>query len=146
MAVSFECRTASARPAAEMFDRARDIDLHRASQAGARERAIGGVTTGLIGLGEHVTFRARHFGLPFTLTSTVTAVDAPRSFVDEQTSGPFRTFRHEHRFEQAANGSVMIDRVRFSVGFGPAGRVVERLLLATHLRRLIVERGRFLAR
>ncbi|WKK72316.1 SRPBCC family protein [Rathayibacter oskolensis] len=145
MTVSFECRTRSARPAAELFDRARDIDLHRASQARARERAIGGVTSGLIGLGDHVTFRARHFGVPLTLTSTVTALDAPRSFVDEQTRGPFRGFRHEHRFESDGAGSVMIDRVSFAAPFGVLGRLAERLVLARHLERLITARGRFLA-
>ncbi|KQQ05521.1 MULTISPECIES: SRPBCC family protein [unclassified Rathayibacter] len=145
MTVSIECRTRSARPAAELFDRARDIDLHRASQAGARERAIGGVTSGLIGLGEHVTFRARHFGVPLTLTSAVTALDAPRSFVDEQTRGPFRRFRHEHRFEPDGAGSVMIDRVTFAAPFGVLGLLAERLVLARHLERLLVARGRFLA-
>ena len=145
MTVSFECRTHSARPAAELFDRARDIDLHRASQAGAGERAIGGVTSGLIGLGERVTFRARHFGVPLTLTSTVTALDAPRSFVDEQTRGPFRMFRHEHWFEPEGAGSVMIDRVTFAAPFGVLGRLAERLVLARHLERLIGARGRFLA-
>ncbi|WP_308471044.1 SRPBCC family protein [Rathayibacter sp. AY1F6] len=145
--------TRSARPAAEMFDRARDIDLHTASQAGARERAVSGTTTGLIGLGEHVTWSARHFGVPLRLTSTVTALDAPNSFVDEQTRGPFATFRHEHRFEPddsgsgsgSGSGSVMIDRLEYSAPLGVLGRIAERLVLDRHLRRLLEERGAFLA-
>ncbi|WP_308471876.1 SRPBCC family protein [Rathayibacter sp. AY1C2] len=139
--------TRSARPAAEMFDRARDIDLHTASQAGARERAVSGTTTGLIGLGEHVTWSARHFGVPLRLTSTVTALDAPHSFVDEQTRGPFATFRHEHRFEPdgSGSGSVMIDRLEYSAPLGVLGRIAERLVLDRHLRRLLEERGAFLA-
>lgn len=145
MSVSFECVTTSSRPAAEMFDRARDIDLHRASQAGTRERAVGGVVTGLIGLGDDVTWRARHFGLPLTLTSAVTAFDRPRSFVDEQTRGPFREFRHEHRFVPDGAGSLMTDIIMFSAPLGALGRVAEQLVLARYLRRLIEERGRFLA-
>ncbi|WP_308470744.1 MULTISPECIES: SRPBCC family protein [unclassified Rathayibacter] len=139
--------TRSARPAAEMFDRARDIDLHMRSQAGARERAVSGTTTGLIGLGEHVTWSARHFGVPLRLTSTVTAFDAPHSFVDEQTRGPFATFRHEHRFEPdgSGSGSVMIDRLEYSAPLGVLGRIAERLVLDRHLRRLLEERGAFLA-
>lgn len=145
MTVSFVCSTASHRSAADMFDRARTIDLHTASQRRARERVIGGVSSGLIGLGEHVTWQARHFGVPFTMTSTVTAYDAPRSFVDEQTRGPFASFRHEHVFSPSGSGSVMIDRVTFAAGLGPLGHVAEELVLARHLRRLIEERGRFLA-
>ncbi|WP_258075419.1 SRPBCC family protein [Rathayibacter sp. AY1E3] len=137
--------TRSARPAAEMFDRARDIDLHTASQAGARERAVSGTTTGLIGLGEHVTWSARHFGVPLRLTSTITALDAPHSFVDEQTGGPFAMFRHEHRFEPDGSGSVMIDRLEYSAPLGVLGRIAERLVLDRHLRRLLEERGAFLA-
>lgn len=60
---------------------------------------MGGVTAGRIGLGEEVTWRAVHFGLPFTMTSRVTELERPLRFVDEQVRGPFRSFRHEHRFE-----------------------------------------------
>jgi len=145
MAISFECVTSSPRSASDMFDRARDIDVHTASQSDSGERATGGVTGGLIGLGETVTWKARHFGLPLSLTSRVTEFDAPHRFVDEQTRGPFTSFRHEHLFEPTASGSVMTDRVQFTAPFGVLGRLVEKLVLERYLRRLIEERGRFLA-
>ena len=145
MAVSFECVISSPRSASDMFDLARDIDVHTASQSDSGERATGGVTGGLIGWGETVTWKARHFGLPLSLTSRVTEFDAPHRFVDEQTRGPFRVFRHEHLFEPTASGSVMTDRVQFTAPFGVLGRLVEKLVLERYLRRLIEERGRFLA-
>ncbi|MFB2597497.1 cyclase [Herbiconiux sp. P17] len=138
--------TDSAKPVGEMFDLARNIDVHTESQADAKEEAVGGVTSGLIGLGDDVTWRARHFGIPFTLTSRVTEFEAPHRFVDEQTRGPFATFHHEHLFQPTAEGSVMIDRIHLVAPFGPLGRVAERLVLARYLRRLITERGEFLAR
>jgi len=140
-----------------MFDLARDIDVHTASQSDSGERATGGVTGGLIGLGETVTWKARHFGLSLSLTSRVTEFDAPHRFVDEQTRGPFTSFRHEHLFEPTASGSasasssdsdsgsVMTDRVQFTAPFGVLGRLVEKLVLERYLRRLIEERSRFLA-
>ncbi|QHF24448.1 cyclase [Rathayibacter sp. VKM Ac-2804] len=146
MVVSFEVVTRSSLPVAELFDRARSIDLHTESQAASGERAVGGVVSGTIGLGEEVTWRARHFGVPLRLTSRITAFDAPHSFTDEQTRGPFRSFRHEHRFEaDGGGGSVMTDRVSFRAPFGVLGRIAERLVLARYLRRLIEERGAFLA-
>ena len=145
MVVSFEVVTRSPRSVQDLFDRARSIDLHTESQAASRERAIGGVVSGRIGLGEEVTWRARHFGVPLRLTSAVTAVDAPHSFTDEQTRGPFRSFRHEHRFESEGSGSVMFDRLVFSAPLGVLGRLAERLVLERHLRRLILQRGVFLA-
>jgi len=111
----------------------------------AGERAVKGVTSGLIGEGEEVTWRATHFGIPLTMTSRITAFDYPRSFTDEQVAGPFKAFRHVHEFEPTVSGSVMVDRVQFSAPFGVLGRVVERLFLARYLERLIIRRGQFLS-
>ena len=145
MTVSFVCRTESRRPVAQLFDRARSIDLHVDSQKDSGERAVGGVTKGLIGAGQEVTWRAKHFGIPLTMTSRVTYLDFPRSFTDEQVKGPFRSFRHVHEFVPTAGGSIMTDRVEFTAPLGVLGRVAERLILARYLERLIRDRGRFLA-
>ncbi|MCU1581049.1 MAG: hypothetical protein JWO01_437 [Microbacteriaceae bacterium] len=147
MAVYFETVTRSDRTAKEMFDLARDIDVHQESQAAAGEKATVGVIDGLIGSDQDVTWKARHFGIPFSLTSRVTEFEPPRRFVDEQTRGPFTSFRHEHIFEtDGAAGSVMIDRVNFSAPFGVLGLLAERLVLAKYMRRLIEDRGAYLVR
>ncbi|MDR6505181.1 SRPBCC family protein [Arthrobacter oryzae] len=145
MTVSFVCRTESRLSREQLFDLARSIDAHMDSQADAGERAVAGVTTGLIGVGQEVTWRARHFGLPLRMTSRITAMDFPERFVDEQVRGPFKAFRHVHEFEATGNGSLMTDRVEFTAPFGPAGRIVERLVLRRYLERLIAERGLYLA-
>ena len=59
MTVSFVCRTESALPRERLFDLARSIDAHLDSQQSSGERAVGGVTSGLIGEGQQVTWRAR---------------------------------------------------------------------------------------
>lgn len=127
------------------FDLSRSIDAHIGSMAHSRERAIGGVTTGLISHGETVTWRAVHFGVPFRLTTAITAMDAPDSFIDEQVSGPFRRFHHEHRFLAASEGTTMIDIVTFEVPFGLLGRAAEWVVLARYMRRLIERRNAYLA-
>lgn len=93
----------------DVFDLARDIDFHQRSMADTREEAVGGRTSGLIGPGETVTWRARHFGRTWSLTSTITEFERPTRFIDEQSSGPFAWFRHEHRFEVTPGGTRMID-------------------------------------
>jgi ligand-binding SRPBCC domain-containing protein len=145
MTVSFVCRTASALPRERLFDLARSIEAHLDSQKVARERAVGGVTSGLIGEGQEVTWQARHFGVPLRMTSRITALDFPVSFTDEQIRGPFKSFRHVHEFEATATGSIMTDRVEFTAPFGILGRLVEGLVLRRYLRRLITNRGRFVA-
>ncbi|UOE45188.1 SRPBCC family protein [Agromyces larvae] len=141
MTAEFECSTAIAAPPDAVFDASLDIDLHVRSMGASRERAIAGVTSGRIGAGETVTWRARHFGVPFTMTSAITEYERPERFVDEQRRGPFASFRHEHRFESDASGTLMRDRIRFTAPLGPLGRMVEPLLRA-YLRRLIEERNR----
>jgi ligand-binding SRPBCC domain-containing protein len=110
----------------------------------SKERAIAGVTSGHIRLGETVTWRARHFGIPFTMTSKVTVLERPRRFVDEQVRGPFRSFHHEHLFERVDSGTRMIDCIRFDAPAGPIGRLVEWAVLASYLEKLIAVRAKYL--
>ena len=145
MTVSFVCCTESTLPRERLFDLARSIDAHVDSQRTAGEQAVGGVVTGLIGEGQEVTWRARHFGVPWTMTSRITALEFPTTFTDEQVRGPFASFRHVHYFQSTGTGSIMTDSVEFTAPFGVPGRVVAHLLLRPYLRRLIRNRGRFLA-
>lgn len=142
--VEFECVERVAASVETVFDLSLDIGAHVASMADSGERAIGGVTTGLIGLGETVTWRAKHFGVPFTMTSRITEFDRPRRFVDEQVRGPFRRFRHEHLFEAVDGATVMIDRVSFDAPLWVIGDVVEWAVLGRYLEKLIRERNDFL--
>jgi len=57
------------------------IDLHVASARGTQEKAIGGVTTGLIGEKETVTFQGRHFGIRLNHTSRIEALRPIPTFV-----------------------------------------------------------------
>lgn len=132
-------------PKSELFDLARRIDVHKASMVQSREEAIDVVTSGLISLGEEVTWRAWHFGMPLRKTSRITEMRIPGYFVDEQDKGPFRRFRHVHEFTQDSVRTTMVDRIEFVAPFGPFGRMVEKLLLGRYLQRLIETRSRHLA-
>lgn len=145
MAVYFECTTRTNTPKSELFDLARNVDVHKDSMVQSREEAVAGVTSGLISLGEEVTWRAWHFGLRLQITSRITGMQSPDYFVDEQVKGPFRRFRHVHEFSQDSAGTTMVDRVEFVAPFGPIGRLAEKLVLAHYLQRLIERRNRHLA-
>ena len=145
MSTYFEVVTPVAAPAQVIFDLSLDMDVHQASLPGSHERAVAGVTSGLIGLGESVTLRARHFGVPFTLTSRVTELDRPRRFVDRQVRGPFRSWVHEHAYDPGPDGgTLMTDRIAFRAPAGVLGRAVEAAVLARYMRRLIERRGAYL--
>jgi len=137
--------TSIAAPIERVFDVARDIDVHVASQEGHREAAIAGRTTGPIGLGETVTFRARHLGVTMTLTSLVTSFEPPTRFVDEQVRGPFAAFRHEHLFRATATGTVMTDDWIHRSPLGLVGRIVDAVVLGRYLRRQLIARATVIA-
>ena len=113
------------------------------STAPTRERAVGGVTTGLIGNGESVTWRGRHFGLMLQHTSKITQYEPPAFFQDVMTAGAFKGFEHDHRFQEHNGEAVMRDELRFSAPFGVLGLMVERLVLREYLTRLLRERNQF---
>lgn len=127
-----------------LFDASLSIDEHVASMSGSGERAVGGVTSGSIGLGETVTWRARHFGVWFRMTSAVTELSRPDRFVDEQVRGPFRIFRHVHSFAEDEDGTSMVDEL--TIASPVFGVFAERLVLVPYLRRLIRSRNRHLLR
>ena len=141
MAVTFECTSRTTIGMTELFDLSRSIDVHKDSMARSREQAVGGVTSGLIALGQEVTWRAWYFGLPIRMTSRITEMQAPHYFVDEQVRGPFLRFRHVHEFSEVPAGTVMVDRIDFAAPFGLVGRVAEKLFLARYLRKLIETRN-----
>ena len=132
--------------AAACFDLGLSVDAHLASMGPSGERAVAGVTSGSMGLGDTVTWQARHFGLPVQMTSRITTYERPRRFVDEQVAGPFRSWWHEHTFLPAAEGTLMVDVVRFETPYGALGRIAERLVLTRYLRHLLVQRNEWLCR
>lgn len=119
-----------------------DMDVHAASLAGSGETAATSTGERTVGPGDEVTFRARHFGVVWRMTSRVTAYDPPRRFVDEQVRGPFRAMRHEHVFDDLGGGRTrMTDRMTVS-----SRLPVARFVLVPYLRRLLARRAAHIKR
>jgi ligand-binding SRPBCC domain-containing protein len=134
-----------AAPIGDCFALALSVDAHAASMTASGERAIGGVTSGVMRLGDTVPWRARHFGVAFRMTSAITEYDYPHRFVDEQRHGPFRRWWHEHTFTPMAAGATqMIDVVEFRSPLGPLGTIADRLVLERYLPHMIRQRNAWL--
>jgi ligand-binding SRPBCC domain-containing protein len=131
-------------PVEAAFDLSLSVDAHTGSMAASGERAVAGVTSGVMGPGDTVTWRARHFGVPFTMTSRISAHERPHRFVDEQVAGPFASWWHEHLFAQDTEGTTMTDVVRYTSPAGPVGRLVDRLVLERYMTRLLRQRNQWL--
>lgn len=137
-------------PLQRCFDLARSVDLHLQSTRGTGEQAVAGVTHGLLGPGDQVTWRARHFGVWQELTSCITAFDPPRHFRDSMVRGAFARFDHDHYFvADVADGTGgeytdMRDVFDFTSPLGPLGRIADALVLTRYMRRFLAERNRIL--
>jgi ligand-binding SRPBCC domain-containing protein len=133
-------------PRERVFDLARSIDAHQDSTEGTGERAVAGVTKGLIGLNEEVTWEARHLGIRQRLTVRVTGFDRPSHFQDVMIAGAFKSMVHNHWFVEHQDGTLMRDRFEFQSPLGILGALADRLFLATYMRRFISRRNEVLKR
>src|SRR5277367_2405254 len=97
------------------------IDLHVASTGKSQEKAIDGVTTGLISEGETVTFQGRHFGMWRRHTSQIELLRPYSYFRDVMIAGAFRHFEHDHHFAPMDDGTRMRDELRFVLPWGLLG-------------------------
>ena len=128
-------------PIERAFDLACSVELHMASTAQTGERAVAGVTSGLMALGHEVTWRARHFGVWQHLTSRITAFARPFHFRDSMVRGAFQRFDHDHFFAQRGEITVMRDVFDFQSPLGILGRIADRLYLTDYMRRLLLTRN-----
>src|SRR2546423_2655902 len=133
-----------AAPIERVFDLARNIDLHKKSLSDTREEAIAGTITGLIGLDETVTWKARHLGKTRFLKSKITALERPNMFTDEMQQGDFKTMKHQHHFKKTDNGTIMIDIFEFESRYNSIGRFFNRLYLTAYIRKLLEQRNRLI--
>jgi ligand-binding SRPBCC domain-containing protein len=131
-------------PIERVFDLARCIDLHQESMAKSNEKAVGGVTDGLIGLGETVTWQATHFGVRQKLTSKITKYDRPFYFQDMMVKGAFKRFTHDHFFEQKGDRVLMKDIFDYVSPLWILGKIADALVLENYMENLLTERNRLM--
>ncbi|OPH60346.1 cell division protein [Paenibacillus ferrarius] len=131
-------------PIETCFDMARSIDIHAQSTSQTNERAVGGVTSGLIECGQTVTWEAVHFGVKQRLTAKITEMDYPLRFVDEQVRGAFKRFRHTHEFYTTENGTQMIDVFDYTSPMGWLGKLADVLFLQRYMKGFLIKRNMYI--
>ncbi|SFA87094.1 MULTISPECIES: SRPBCC family protein [unclassified Bacillus (in: firmicutes)] len=123
------------------FDLARDVDLHTQTTSKTKEKAVGGVTSGLLEEGDSVTWEAVHLGVRKKLTAKVILMEKPYRFVDVMVKGAFQSFDHTRLFIEEADGTIMIDQFNYKSPFGPIGVLVDKLFLEKYMKCFIVSRA-----
>jgi ligand-binding SRPBCC domain-containing protein len=142
--VTLEVVTVIRAPIERCFDLARSVEVHLAGNIHSGETAVAleGVTSGLIGLGQRVTWRAKHFGVWHNLTSEITAMDRPVRFQDNMVRGIFRFMKHDHFFQaRSRDETVMKDVFHFAAPLPALGRLAEVAFLSRYMHALLCERN-----
>lgn len=120
------------------------IDLHKLSTTCSHEEAVAGVTNGLIGEGQTVSWRAKHFGMYFTMTTLVCNYHFPDFFESRMLKGPFKEIIHRHVFIDVPGGTEMQDHFHFEAPLGMLGRLVSKYILKKHMTDLLTHRNRII--
>lgn len=128
-------------PIEKVFDTNRNIDIHQQSASKTKEVAIAGVTSGLINKNETVTWKGKHFGVYLTHKSLISEMEFPTYFVDEQLKGQFKSFKHQHFFEQKENFVEVTDVLEYETPYGIFGKLFDKILLKKHLTNFILHRN-----
>ena len=88
-------------------------------------------------VGTLIDYRLRVRGLPTRWQSEITAWEPPHRFVDEQTRGPYRLWRHEHEFVERDGGTVVRDKVDYAI---PFDLITHRLFVRPDIERIFAFR------
>lgn len=142
--IRFEEITLIDAPIERVFDLSRSIEVHLLANVheGEQALAVGGATTGLVGQGTEVTWRAKHFGLWHDLTTKATVVE-PYTFLQvAMVKGIFRSMQAEHLFRSLPSGATELkDIFTIAAPLPILGPVAEALFLSRYMVRLNCERN-----
>ena len=138
---TIELKTIIHAPIERCFLLSLSVDLHQLSTQETNERAIAGVTKGLMKLNDVVTWRAKHFGIYQNFSSKISAYEAPKYFVSEMVKGAFKKLHHQHIFEWTGTETIMTDIFAFKAPFGILGDLFSRGILTNYMKGFLIKRN-----
>ncbi len=138
---TIEIHTKINAPLEQVFDLSRSIDLHLQSAPKTQEQVISGKKSGLLGPGETITWRGKHFGVFLKHSSKITSFEKPFHFTDIMVKGHFTYFVHQHFFKSEGNHTLMTDILKYKVPYGMIGQWFNRVFLNKHLSHFLMQRN-----
>jgi len=91
--------------------------------------------------GTLIDYQLKLFGIRFRWRTLIESYDPGSRFVDVQLTGPYRRWHHEHEFQDAPGGTMVIDRVDYEMPFGPLGRLAHALSVRRSLTKIFEYRA-----
>jgi len=121
-----------------------NVDLHHLSTDGTKEKAIAGVTSGILKNNDIITWRAKHLGVYQNLTVKISEYDFPNYFVSEMIKGAFKNMYHKHLFVCKESQTEMTDIFTFESPLGILGRLFSKIYLKKYMEGFLIKRNVFL--
>jgi len=131
------------------------ISIHEAWDFFSTPRNLGRITPKRMGLvirepfndepahaGQRITYTVRPvLGVPLAWETLIEQVEPPFLFVDTQLKGPFRLWRHEHRFAEEGGGTRMHDRLEYEMPLGPLGEFAHTIFVRRRINAIFDHRS-----
>ncbi len=80
-----------------------------------------------------MAYALRVRGIPLQWLTEIERWNPPYEFIDVQVKGPYRFWRHMHRFSEVEGGASIVDIVQYALPLGVLGRLAHRLQVARDL-------------
>ncbi len=99
-----------------------------------------------LGPGALIDYRLSLHRVPVSWRTRIDVWEPGRRFLDRQLRGPFARWEHLHTFEPVDGGTLIADRVRYRMPYGPLGVMAHTLLVGRDLDRIFDYRREAVAR
>ena len=90
--------------------------------------------------GTLIKYSLRVHGIPLHWTSEIVEWEPPHRFVDLQLRGPYRLWRHEHRFEARDGGTLISDTVNLALPLGVLGQIAYKIKVKSDVQKIFAFR------
>lgn len=84
--------------------------------------------------GLQIDYTIRFFGFPMHWRTLIEIWEPEQRFVDVQLKGPYKSWRHEHRFKAEDGGTRILDRVDYQLYGGPLAPLIHVSLVGRQLK------------
>jgi len=96
--------------------------------------------------GARIDYQLTLYGISLKWATLIESWEPPNQFVDVQLRGPYRMWRHTHRFVSEGAGTRIVDDVEYELPLGPLGRLVDVLWTRREVARIFSYRLEVIAR
>jgi uncharacterized protein len=90
--------------------------------------------------GTLINYSLRVHGIPLRWTSEIVEWDPPHHFVDLQLRGPYKLWRHVHRFESRDGGTLISDTIKLALPLGFVGRLAYKIKVRSDVQEIFAFR------